>query len=80
LISEDYQLNLLAYLSRMNTGEDFRVAVHSDYGQRLWNITRNGIFIARGATYEQARKTLLPYIPQGLIAHPAGKANGKTGK
>lgn len=63
---DDYELNLLAYLAQQHTGDTFKVTIHSDYGKRLYNITRNGAYTARGVTVEQARMYFTPYIPKVL--------------
>jgi hypothetical protein len=63
---DDYELNLLAYLAQKHTGDTFKTTIHSDYGTRLYNITRNGAYIGRGLTIEQARTLFLPLIPPAL--------------
>lgn len=77
--SEHYMLNIFAYFATKHTRDTFKVTIHSDYGQALYNVTRNGTCIARGLTEQQVRQLLIKYVPPEMVQHPS-KPTRKTGK
>jgi hypothetical protein len=62
-LDEEYLLKLLTYVVRLNTKKSIKVSVHSDYYVKLYNIEINGRYIKRGATFEEAKKSIVSHIP-----------------
>jgi hypothetical protein len=62
-ISEDYHLNLLAYLVRKTTSHTIKVYKHSDYYEPRWTLIVDGNYILRDATFVEVRKAITSYIP-----------------
>jgi hypothetical protein len=66
-LPEAFALNLFAYLATKHTGDTFKVIAFTRNGQNLYDVTRNGNFMARGLVEQEVRRLLIKYVPPEMV-------------
>jgi hypothetical protein len=66
-LPEAYVLDIFAHFATKHTGDTFKVTAFIRDGQELYDVTRNGVFMARALNEQEVRRLLIKYVPTEMV-------------